>query len=101
MEATWYATARASNAAAVATKAADMNQRQVITSITAAFSGTKTKTLTISEGSTVKVTLDVVNSLTLTDIYIEFSDSAAVSVELEASGTAGMYGSVLISGYTK
>jgi hypothetical protein len=101
MEATWYATARIDNGAATATKAADTNQRQVITSISAAFSGAKTKTLLIKEGSTTKITLDVVNSLTLNDISIEFADSAAVSAVLEASGTAGVYGSVLISGYTK
>lgn len=100
-ETSWYATDRKDNALATATKAAEANTRQVITGIYAAFSGTATKTLVIKEGATVKLTLDVVNSLTLDGLELEFASGAAVSAELTASGTAGIFGSVVLNGYSK
>jgi hypothetical protein len=45
--------------------------------------------------------LDVVNSLSLDNLELEFAAGAAVSAVLAASGTGGVYGSVLLTGYTK
>ena len=100
-ETAWYATDRKDNALVTATKAAEANVKQVITSIAAAFSGAATKTLIIKEGTTAKITLDVVNSLQLDNLELEFAAGAAVSAELAASGASGVYGSVLLNGYTK
>ena len=100
-ETAWYATARADNAIATATKAAEANSKHVITSIYAAFGGASTKTLLIKEGVTTRITLDVVNSLALEGLALEFAAGAAVSAELAASGSAGVNGSVLLNGYTK
>lgn len=100
-ETSWYATARQDNALATATKAAETNTKQVITAIYAGFSAAATKTLVIKEGTTVKITLDVVNSLSMEGLELEFAEGAAVSAELAASGTAGIYGSVLLQGYTR
>jgi len=100
-ETAWYATDRKDNALSTATKAADTNSKQVITAIYAGFSAAATKTLVIKEGTTAKVTLDVVNSLSLEGLELEFAEGAAVSAELAASGTAGVYGSVALNGYTR
>jgi hypothetical protein len=100
-ETSWYATDRQNNAAATATKTADSRQVQVITGIYAAYSEAKTATLAIKEGATTKIAMDVVNSLTLVDLELEFTPGAAVSAVLDASGTAGVYGSVLLNGYTR
>lgn len=100
-ESSWFATERKDNAKATATKAADANQKQVITAIHAAYSNTKTATLIIKESTTAVMTLDVVNSLSMDNLELEFAEGASVSAELAASGTAGVFGSVLLNGYTK
>lgn len=100
-ETSWWAADRKDNAVATATKAADTSQKQIITAIYAAYSGTKTGILTIKEGTTTKITLDVVNSLSLEGLELEFAAGTAVSAELSASGTATVYGSVLLNGYTQ
>jgi hypothetical protein len=51
-ESAWYATDRKDNGAATAAKAADANQKQVITGINAGFSAAATKTLTIKDQRT-------------------------------------------------
>ena len=99
-ETAWYATARESNATATANKAAEANSKHVITAIYAGFSGASNKTLLIKEGATTKITLDVVNSLSIEGLELEFAAGAAVSAELAAGGS-GIYGSVLLNGYTK
>lgn len=100
-ETAWHATDRKDNALATASKAAESNVKQVITAIYAGFSAAATKTLVIKEGATIKITLDVVNSLSLEGLELEFTDGAAVSAELTASGTIGVYGSVILNGYTR
>lgn len=100
-ETAWYATDRKDNALAAAAKAADANSKQVITHLHAAYSDLINGTVVIKEGAVTKATLDVQGSLTLTGMEMEFTDSADVSVELSASGTAGKYGSVLLHGYSR
>lgn len=98
----WYAPPdRQNNATATATKAAVANQQHVITGIYCAFSGTATKTVVIKQGSTAIMTLDVVNSLSLVGIEIPIAMGSACSAELAASGSAGVYGSVALFGYSE
>ena len=98
-ENSWYATDRKDNAIATASKVAEPLSKNVITTIHAAYSKTVTGTLVIKEGTTTKVTLDVVNSLDLDNLNLEFAAGSAVSAELSASGASGTYGSILLNGY--
>lgn len=100
-ENSWYATDRKDNAAATASRAAEPLSNHVITAIHAAYSGAVTGTLTVKEGTTSKVVVDVVNSLSLDGLNIELGEGKAISAELSASGSAGVYGSVLLNGYTR
>ena len=100
-ENSWYATDRKDNAIATASKVAEPFSNNVITAIHAAFSGTKNGTLDIKEGTTTKITLDVVNSLDLDNLNLEFAEGKAISAVLSASGTSGTYGSILLNGYVK
>jgi hypothetical protein len=100
MENVWYETDRKDNAVATATHAAEPGVKHVITGIYASYSGTANGTLTIKEGATVKATLDMQNQVSI-DKEMEFASGEAVTVELSASGSAGVYGSLLVNGYTK
>jgi hypothetical protein len=96
----WWETDRKNNATATATKTADANQKQIITGVYAAYSDLFAGTLVIKENSVAKLTLDVQGKLELNDIVMEFTAGLAVSAELSASGTAGVYGSVFLHGDT-
>lgn len=100
-ENSWYATDRKDNATATTSIAAEPLSNHVITAIHAAYSGAKTGTLVIKEDTTAKITLEVVNSLDLDGLNIELGEGKAISAELSASGTGGVYGSVLLNGYTR
>ena len=101
MENTWYLTDRDDNATSTATKAAEPGSSHVITGIHAGYSAAATKTLVIKEGSTAKITLNVVNQMDLSDVEIPLTAGEAITVELAASGTGGVYGGFLVTGYTK
>ena len=89
---------RQNNAKATAAMSASANVAHRITTLYCAFSGAATKTVVIKDGSTAIHTFDVVNSCLLTGLDIAGTAGNAVSAELAASGSAGVYGSVCIAG---
>jgi hypothetical protein len=98
-DSTYYNSDRKDNAVATATITGETGANIVLLNIYAAYSDLFSGTLTIKEGSTTKMTLDVQGKLQLSDLTIQFSEGASVSAELSASGEAGVYGSVFLHGY--
>lgn len=99
----WVKNASADNALATATKTGEANKAHVIKSVAAGYDtavATKKK-VTVKDDTTaldvVKLTLDASFSYL---VGVPGSTGKAVSVELEASGTAGNFGTVSIHGYS-
>jgi len=101
MENSWWETDRKDNAAATAAHVKEPNAKHVITGVYAAFSEPMNGTLVIKEETTTKITLDVQGKINRSDLNIELDTNKNAVAELSASGTAGVYGSVLLLGYTK
>lgn len=98
----WVVKDSKDNALAVATKAADdVGRSHHITGVYASYSAAKTGLLQIKVDTTIIFEMYVVNSLAINfEIPIQCAPRKAVSVELAASGTAGQFGKVNLTGFT-
>ena len=90
------------NAAATATQAASTGHTHYITGITAGFSdGTTTKNLTLTFATTAQFIIPVKGSWVFTPpMPIPVTAGALASAGLAASGTGGVVGYVVMTGFT-
>lgn len=97
----WSITATADNAAASVTRAAVAGQSHYITSIAAGFSAAAIKLLTLADGAAVIGNFYVHNRETIVfPLPIKLTANQAAALQLAASGTLGVIGSVTMTGFT-
>lgn len=98
----WILTTSANNSAAIVAKFAVSGKNHFITGISGSFSVAKIKLMTLKDGATVIGNFYVHNQRDIIfDKPIKISTGAAVELSLDASGTAGEIGAVVMTGYTK
>lgn len=97
----WILTATADNAAATVTKPGETGKNHYITSISGSFSGAAVKLMTLKQDATVKGNFHVHNQRDIVFARpVKFQSGASVELSLAASGTAGVIGAVVMTGYT-
>jgi len=97
----WSETATADNAAATATHAAESGNAHYVTGVSGSFSAAAIKLLTLKDGSTIIGNYHVHNQRDIVfDEPLRITSGAAVVVSLAASGSAGVIGAVVVTGFT-
>ena len=103
-ETAWFLTDAKDNAAIAAAKGASAGQKHVVTGIYAGFSNAATAgsaEITV-DGATV-ISLRFTGQIALNNLELDLPSSVGkpVGIKLNASGGAGVFGTVLLNGYTK
>jgi hypothetical protein len=100
----WVVSTSADNALATATKAADPMRCHYVVGYVAGFSGAVQKVASLKAGGATLLSIpikDAGNGLVIFPRPIKFGRNQSVSLELPASGTAGILGYVALIGFSK
>lgn len=97
----WVEEASATNTTGTATHAAESERTHVVTMITASYEGNVDGLLTLLDGTTTVLRIQVHDDFQLSLAYpIRLTEGNKAEATLEASGGAGVVGYVSIGGYT-